>query len=81
MKKKLPSIIITLLTASIVLSGCVSAKSQVVPYAEASERFVPAKPVAKWEGVRDATEYGKISPQMKFISSNMLSDEISDNNC
>lgn len=110
MKKKLPSIIITLLTDSIVLSGCASAKSQVgaddntivstqagkirgsvtqsgvlsfkgVPYAEASERFVPAKPVAKWEGVRDATEYGKISPQMKFISSNMLSDEISDNNC
>ena len=26
-----------------------------VPYAEASERFVPAKPVAKWEGIRDVT--------------------------
>lgn len=110
MKKKLPSIIITLLTATLVLSSCSSTKSQVgaddntivstqagkirgsvtqsgvlsfkgVPYAEVSERFVPAKPVAKWEGVRDATEYGKISPQMKFMSSNMLSDEISDNNC
>ena len=110
MKKKLSSIIITLLTATLALSGCASAKSQVgaddntivstqagkirgsviqsgvlsfkgVPYAEASERFVPAKPVAKWEGVRDATEYGKISPQMEFMSTNTVSDEISDNNC
>lgn len=111
MRKTLSTILsITLLTATLVLSSCASAKSQVgaddntivstqagkirgsvtksgvlsfkgVPYAEASERFVPAKPVAKWEGVRDATEYGKISPQMKFMSSNMLSDEISDNNC
>lgn len=110
MKKQLPSIIITLLTTTLVLSACASAKSQVgvadntivstqsgkirgsvtksgvlsfkgVPYAEANERFVPAKPVAKWEGIRDVTEYGKISPQMKFMSSNMLSDEISDNNC
>ena len=111
MRKTLSTILsIILLTASIVLSGCASAKSQNsptdnavvstqagkirgsvtksgvlsfkgVPYAEANERFVPAKPVAKWEGVRDATEFGKISPQMKFMSSNMLSDEISDNNC
>jgi len=110
MKKQLSSIIITLLTATLVLSGCASAKSQNsptdnavvstqsgkirgsvtqsgvlsfkgVPYSEASERFVPAKPVAKWEGVRDATEYGKISPQMEFMSTNMVSDEISDNNC
>lgn len=110
MKKQLPSIIITLLTTTLVLSACASAKSQVgvadntivstqsgkirgsvtksgvlsfkgVPYAEANERFVPAKSVAKWEGTRDVTEYGKISPQMKFMSSNMLSDEISDNNC
>lgn len=64
---------------SVTQSGVLSFKG--VPYAEASERFVPTKPVAKWEGVRDATEYGKISPQMKFMSSNMLSDEISDNNC
>ena len=64
---------------SVTKSGVLSFKG--VPYAEANERFVPAKPVAKWEGVRDATEYGKISPQMKFMSSNMLSDEISDNNC
>lgn len=110
MKNQLSFIIITLLTATLVLSSCSSSKSQVgaddntivstqtgkirgsvtksgvlsfkgVPYAETNERFVPAKPVAKWEGVRDATEYGKISPQMKFMSSNMLSDEISDNNC
>lgn len=111
MRKTFSTILsITLLTASIVLSGCASAKSQNsptdnavvstqagkirgsvtksgvlsfkgVPYAEANERFVPAKPVAKWEGIRDVTEYGKISPQMEFMSSNMLSDEISDNNC
>ena len=110
MRKTLSSIIVTLLTAILVLSACASAKSQVgvadntivstqagkirgsvtksgvlsfkgVPYAEASERFVPAKPVAKWEGIRDVTEYGKISPQMEFMSTNMVSDEISDNNC
>lgn len=64
---------------SVTKSGVLSFKG--VPYAEASERFVPAKPVAKWKGVRDATEYGKISPQMEFMSTNMVSDEISDNNC
>ena len=96
MKKQLSSIIITLLTATLVLSGCSSAKSQVgvadntivstqsgkirgivtqsgvlsfkgVPYAQVTERFLPAKPVAKWEGVRDATEYGKISPQFAIL--------------
>lgn len=64
---------------SVTQSGVLSFKG--VPYAEASERFVPAKPVAKWEGVRDATEYGKISPQMEFMSTNMVNDEVSDNNC
>ena len=52
-----------------------------VPYAESKERFVPASPVEKWDGVRDATEYGKISPQMEFMTTNMVSDDISDNNC
>lgn len=33
-----------------------------VPYAQAKERFVPAEPVASWEGVRDADSYGDISP-------------------
>lgn len=34
-----------------------------VPYAQAEERFVPAKPVEPWEGVRGADSYGDISPQ------------------
>ena len=51
-----------------------------VPYAEAKERFVLASP-AKWNGVVEATEYGKISPQMEFMTTNMVSDDISDNNC
>lgn len=97
MRKTLSTILsITLLTATLALSGCSSAKSQVgvadntivstqagkirgsvtksgvlsfkgVPYAQVTERFLPAKPVAKWEGVRDATEYGKISPQFAIL--------------
>ncbi len=111
MKKTISSIIlITLMSASLVLTGCASSKSANVtsdktvvstqaglirgnqtasgvykflgvPYASAKERFVPALPVEKWEGVRDATEYGKISPQMEFMSTNMVSEDISDNNC
>ena len=34
-----------------------------VPYAEATERFVPAKEVKPWSGVRNATEYGPVSLQ------------------
>ncbi len=34
-----------------------------VPYAQASERFVPADSVAAWEGIRMADSYGPISPQ------------------
>lgn len=34
-----------------------------VPYAEAHQRFVPAKKVKHWDGVRTATEYGSISLQ------------------
>ena len=67
------------LCGSVTQSGVLSFKG--VPYAEASERFVPAKPIAKWEGVRDATEYGKISSQMEFMSTNMVSDEVSGNDC
>lgn len=52
-----------------------------VPYAEAKERFVPASPAQKWDGVRDATQYGKISPQMEFMSTNMVSEEVSSNAC
>lgn len=34
-----------------------------VPYAQVSERFVPADDVAAWEGIRMADSYGPISPQ------------------
>lgn len=111
MKKQVSSIIIALLTATLILSGCTSAKSQGdatsntivstqsgkirgsvtesgvlsfkgVPYAEASERFVPAKPVAKWDGVRDATEYGKISPQSGILGmGGANAGEGTSNNC
>lgn len=111
MKKQVSSIIIALLTATLILSSCTSAKSQGdatsntivstqsgkirgsvtqsgvlsfkgVPYAEASERFVPAKPVAKWEGVRDATEYGKISPQSGILGmGGANAGEGTSNNC
>lgn len=36
-----------------------------VPYAEATERFVPAEEVETWEGVRLAFNYGSISPQQQ----------------
>ena len=34
-----------------------------VPYAEATERFVPAGEVKPWDGVRKADAYGVMSPQ------------------
>lgn len=34
-----------------------------VPYAQADERFIPAREADHWEGVRDASDYGPISPQ------------------
>ena len=67
------------LGGSVTQSGVLSFKG--VPYAEVGERFVPAHEVAKWDGIRSATEYGKISSQMEFRSTNMVSDEVSGNNC
>ncbi len=37
-----------------------------VPYATATERFVPAEE-ASWDGVFEATSYGAISPQQSFF--------------
>lgn len=34
-----------------------------IPYAQASERFVPAEAVEPWDGILSADEYGPISPQ------------------
>ena len=65
---------------SVTQSGVLSFKG--VPYAEANERFVPAKPVAKWDGVRNATEYGKISPQSGILGmGGANAGEGTSNNC
>jgi para-nitrobenzyl esterase len=37
-----------------------------VPYAEAHKRFIPADKVKHWDGVRNATEYGPVSPQSQL---------------
>lgn len=58
-----------------------------IPYAEASERFVPAKKNAHWDGVKLAFDYGPISPQQQLFSWFSNSWEapprqfIMDNNC
>lgn len=52
-----------------------------VAYAAAKERFVPASPVEKWDGVKDAFEYGKISSQMGFGNTSFVKSDISSNNC
>lgn len=52
-----------------------------IPYADAPERFVEAQPVKKWDGIRDTTEYGPISPQGSLFGSNTGAAENTDNNC
>lgn len=52
-----------------------------VPYAEAAERFVPAQAVAPWEGVKDATSYGKISYQGTVVGMRGSNGANNDNNC
>lgn len=53
-----------------------------VPYAEASERFVPASEVTPWDGVLEATSYGSISYQSGMFggSAGSAADNES-NNC
>ncbi|MHB9295911.1 putative para-nitrobenzyl esterase [Pillotina sp. SPG140] len=55
-----------------------------IPYAQATERFVPAEDVTPWEGVLDATAYGPISLQagLGFAAySDGSGATIMDNNC
>jgi para-nitrobenzyl esterase len=55
-----------------------------IPYAQATERFVPAEDVTPWEGVLDATAYGPISLQagLGFAAySDGSGEAIMDNNC
>lgn len=53
-----------------------------VPYAEATERFVPAGEVKPWDGVRKADAYGVMSPQGAILGMPVNNDETgTDNNC
>lgn len=53
-----------------------------VPYAQASERFVPAEEVTPWEGVRMADTYGPMSPQGSISGVGGSADQSgTDNNC
>lgn len=53
-----------------------------VPYAQAAERFVPAKDVEPWDGVLAADSYGSMSPQGSISGIDGESDQTgTDNNC
>lgn len=53
-----------------------------VPYAQATERFVPAGAVEPWEGVLVADSYGSMSPQGSISGIDGGSDQTgADNNC
>lgn len=53
-----------------------------VPYAQATERFVPAEEVEPWEGIRMADTYGPMSPQGSILGMSGNGDETgTDNNC
>lgn len=53
-----------------------------IPYAQATERFVPAKDVEPWEGILTADSYGPMSPQGSISGLDMKGDQTgTDNNC
>jgi para-nitrobenzyl esterase len=53
-----------------------------VPYAQATERFVPAGDVEPWDGIRMADTYGPMSPQGAILGMPINDDETgTDNNC
>lgn len=52
-----------------------------IPYASAPERFVAAQPVQAWDGVKDVTEFGPISPQGSLFGGNAGTVDNSDNDC
>lgn len=53
-----------------------------VPYAQATERFVPAGAVEPWDGIRMADTYGPMSPQGAILGMPINDDETgTDNNC
>ncbi|WP_321972828.1 carboxylesterase/lipase family protein [Paratractidigestivibacter sp.] len=52
-----------------------------IPYAQAHERFVPADPSPAWDGVRDASAYGPMSPQGSMLGFSAGSQSGTDNDC
>jgi para-nitrobenzyl esterase len=53
-----------------------------VPYAQATERFVPAGEVEPWDSIRMADTYGAMSPQGAILGMGINDDETgTDNNC
>ena len=53
-----------------------------VPYAQATERFIPAEEVTPWDGVFVADAYGAISPQGSISGVGSAGDQTgTDNNC
>ena len=50
-----------------------------IPYAEAKKRFMKADSVMPWRGIKDATHYGKISPQKIFGREDIVLN--TSNNC
>lgn len=52
-----------------------------IPYANAEERFVPAKESENWEGILDATKTGPISPQSGMLGMSAGNQEGTDHNC
>lgn len=53
-----------------------------IPYAKATERFVPAEEVEPWEGILVVDQYGKMSPQGSISGIDGERDQTgTDNNC
>ena len=52
-----------------------------IPYAEATERFVPAGAVTPWDGILDANEYGAASPQAAILGGGAQTEDNGSNNC
>lgn len=53
-----------------------------IPYAQATERFVPASEVKPWDGVRKADAYGPMSPQGAILGMPVNNNETgTSNNC
>lgn len=51
-----------------------------VPYAEATERFVPAGEVKPWDGVRKADAFGPMSPQGSILGMRVNNNETGTSN-